>query len=79
MLSPIHETESQKSATGRPSAPTTKGSIWHDVKLNSTIWAALLSMTDFTGNTNRKVTVRQKHLKRAGAIVVVFAAPLFHL
>jgi hypothetical protein len=68
MLFPIHETENQRSAIERPSALTTKGSIWHDVKLNSTIWAALLSMTDFTGNTNRKVTVRQKHLKREGQL-----------
>ena len=75
MLSPIHETESQRSAIEQPSALTTKGSIWHDVKLISTMWEALLSMTGFTSNTNRKGTARQNHLRRAGH-VVSFAAPL---
>jgi hypothetical protein len=68
MLFPIHETENQRSAIEQPSALTTKGSIVHDVKLNSTNWAALLPMTDFTGNTNRKVTVGQNHFKRPGQL-----------
>ena len=78
MLSPIHETESQRSAIEQPSAPTTKGSMWHDVKLISTMWEALLSMTGFTSNTNRKGTARQNHLRRAGhcSLVYISSRPL---